>query len=145
MKIYSEISLENFEAWSGAVNTLERIRNAGKCYQLESVLEETYPDGLSETQLNDLLWFDPNWCYEVCGMRSESDIRVELAEAEEELEDLKQRYADDCEEYEAESEDAEDDVEVEYRKQECWARDYKDDAEELEEKIRELKEELENI
>ena len=143
MKIYSEISLENFEAWSGAVNTLDRIRNAGKCDILESVLESEYPDGLSETELNDLLWFDPDWCYEACGMRSESEIRAELEEAEEELEDLKQNYADDCELIDEESE--EDEVVAEDRKQECWIRDYKDDADALEEKIAELKEELENI
>jgi hypothetical protein len=146
MKIYSEISLENFKAWSGAVDTLERIRNAGKCEVLEEILEEVYPDGLSETSLNDILWFEPDWCYEQCGMRCESEIREELEEAREELEDLMQSYADDCESYYDEG-DYEDDSDIEYQnhKEECWLRDYADDAKELEEKIKELEEELENI
>lgn len=157
MKIYSEISLENFEAWSGAINTLERIRNAGKCYQLESVLEEVYPDGLSETQLNDLLWFDPNWCYEVCGMRSESDIRVELAEVEYELANLKDDFEEAFHEMMTEELAATELIEIDFdeiiegmddlnaMRENLWNSEYKDDAEELEEKIRELKEELENI
>ena len=53
MRIYSEISLEHFEAWSGAVDTLDRVREAGKCEELESILEDVYPDGMSETELND--------------------------------------------------------------------------------------------
>lgn len=135
MKIYSETSLESFEAWSGAVNTLDRIRNAGKCDVLEAILEEQYPDGMTDTQLNDILWFEPEWCYEMCGMRSESEIRSELEEAKEELEELKQNYADECEDEDMTDEE----------KSELWESDYADDAEELEEKISELEEELENI
>jgi hypothetical protein len=33
--------------------------------ELESILDELYPDGMTETQLNDLMWFDfdtiKNW------------------------------------------------------------------------------------
>ena len=133
MKIYSEISLENFEAWSGAVNTLDRIRNAGKCDELEAMLEELYPDGMTSTELNDLLWFEPEQVYEWCGIRTESEIRSELEEARERLEELKQNYADECE-----SLDEDDDL-AEY-----WTVNYADDAAELEEKISELEEELEN-
>lgn len=153
MKIYSEISLENFEAWSGAVNTLDRIRNAGKCDTLESVLEELYPDGLSETALNDILWFEPEWCYEMCGMRSESEIRSELEEAREELESLKEDFEDTVVDY-ADEVNANreiagmnelDNEEMESLRNEIWANNYADDAAELEEKIAELKEELENL
>lgn len=43
MRIYSELDLNTFEAWSGAVNTLDRIRREGKCEELESILEEKLP------------------------------------------------------------------------------------------------------
>lgn len=141
MKIYSEISLENFEAWSGAVDTLDRIRNAGKCEVLESVLEEEYPDGLSETALNDILWFEADWCFEMCGMRSESEIRKELEEAREELESLKEEFEEECEGLRVEY-DLEDIVNA---IDDLWRGVYADDARELEEKIAELEEELENI
>ena len=73
MRIYSEISLENFEAWSGAVDTIERVREEGKCEELESILEDLYPDGMSETELNDLLWFEPETVYEWLGIEEEEE------------------------------------------------------------------------
>lgn len=73
MKIYSETSLENFEAWGGAVNTLDRVREAGKCDELESILEDLYPDGMSETELNDLLWFEPETVLEWLGIEEEEE------------------------------------------------------------------------
>ena len=73
MKIYSETSLENFEAWSGAVDTLDRVREAGKCDELETILEDLYPDGMSETELNDLLWFEPKTVYEWLGIEEEEE------------------------------------------------------------------------
>ena len=73
MKIYSEISLENFKAWSGAVDTLDRVREAGKCDELESILEDLYPDGMSETELNDLLWFEPETVFEWLGIEEEEE------------------------------------------------------------------------
>ena len=73
MRIYSETSLENFEAWSGAVDTLDRVREAGKCDELESILEDLYPDGMSETELNDLLWFEPETVFEWLGIEEEEE------------------------------------------------------------------------
>ena len=73
MRIYNETSLESFEAWSGAVDTLDRVREAGKCDELESLLEDLYPDGMSETELNDLLWFEPETVYEWLGIEEEEE------------------------------------------------------------------------
>lgn len=60
MRITMEMSLYNFEAWGGAVDTLERIKGAGLCDELEEYLNELYPDGIDETTLNDTLWFNAN-------------------------------------------------------------------------------------
>ena len=54
MKIYTETSLADFEAWSGAIDTLNRIIEEGVADTLETVLDELYPDGLSDTALNDI-------------------------------------------------------------------------------------------
>ena len=153
MKIYSEISIADFEAWSGGKNTLDRVIAEDKCDELEAVLEELYPDGMTDTQLNDILWFEPETVFEWLGIRTESEIREELEEAREELEELKQNYADECEEMidfnnserEAEELDEMDEEEIESIKAEIWANNYVNDAAELEEKISELEEELENI
>ena len=64
MKIICETSLENFDAWSGARDTLDRIIEEGKCSELETILESEYPDGMTDTELNDLLWFESDLIYE---------------------------------------------------------------------------------
>ena len=79
MKITKEISLENFEAWSGAVYTLDRIIDENKCDQLEYMLEELYPDGMTETELNDLLWFETETLFEWLGIRDEEEEEEEEA------------------------------------------------------------------
>ena len=68
MKVSYELNLASFEAWSGAVSTLDRIREEGKVSDCEYLLEELYPDGIDETHLNDILWFDSDWLYEQLGI-----------------------------------------------------------------------------
>lgn len=72
MKIIYE-SLEKFVPWSGAVSTLKRVREEGKLEALESVLEDLYPDGMTETELNDLLWFDEDSVFEWVGIEEEQE------------------------------------------------------------------------
>ena len=74
MKIYKEESLSNFEWWGGAVSTAQRIwdeRGSEGFEQLETVLEDLYPDGIDETALNDLLWFETDTVYEWLGIDNE--------------------------------------------------------------------------
>ena len=68
MKISSEISLKNFKAWSGAKDTLNKLIELDKCEDLEFILDDLYPNGLTDTQLNDILWFDDEWIYETLGI-----------------------------------------------------------------------------
>ena len=76
MKIYKEESLSNFEWWSGAVATADRIweeRGTEGWNELEAILEDAYPDGMDETELNDLLWFEPETIFEWLGIGNEED------------------------------------------------------------------------
>lgn len=76
MKIYSEQSLADFKFWSGAETTAQRIweeQGSEGFDQLEAILEEEYPDGIDETDLNDLLWFDADTVYEWLGIEDEED------------------------------------------------------------------------
>jgi len=70
MKVISETNLRNFEAWSGAVDTKERIIEENKEAEFESYIEELYPDGLTNTQLNDILWFEES-IFEYLGIETE--------------------------------------------------------------------------
>lgn len=74
MKTFNEnMRLADFDAWSGAKDTKETILNANKGEEFDSLIEELYPDGLSETQLNDILWFEPDWIFESLGISEEEE------------------------------------------------------------------------
>lgn len=55
MKIISETSIANFETWSGAKETQRLIIENGKENDFDRLIDELYPEGLSDTQLNDIL------------------------------------------------------------------------------------------
>lgn len=65
-KIISD--LWSFEPWSGAEETLDKIKDANLMDELDSLLEDMYPDGITETELNDLLRFDDEWILETLGI-----------------------------------------------------------------------------
>jgi hypothetical protein len=73
MKVYREITIADFEAWAGAVDTRERIIEAGKEDEFDALIEELYPDGIDETGLNDILWFDDEWIFETLGITDEDE------------------------------------------------------------------------
>lgn len=143
MTICYELDLNSFQAWSGAKSTLERIQREDKCAELEAMLDDLYPDGMTETQLNDLLWFDSEQVYEWLGLRTEEQIQAEIDEVQtrideivEEMEELVSDWTDETSEM------------AEEERNQIWQDDYKDswdelkdEAEELKETIAELKEE----
>ena len=87
MKITSEISLRNFEGWSGAVDTLNTLTDEQKD-NLETILEELYPDGMDETNLNDLLRFEDDAIAEWLGFDDWEDLdRKNSGEDDEEEEE----------------------------------------------------------
>ena len=69
MKIICETSLENFEAWSGGKDTMNDLSHSD-CERLEQHIEELYPDGITDTQLNDFLWFERDTIADLLGYRS---------------------------------------------------------------------------
>ena len=82
MLIIEEKGLLEFEAWSGAVETQQRIIEAGLEEEFERLIDECYPEGITSTQLNDLLWFDSEWVYEALGMTEEDEDDEEEEEEE---------------------------------------------------------------
>jgi hypothetical protein len=66
MKIYTENSLSNFEFWSGAVDRVKYLTD-DELDTIEAILEDTYPEGMDETQINDLFWFEEDWIAEMLG------------------------------------------------------------------------------
>ena len=70
MKYYVETSLENFEAWSGGRDTLEVLIEKGLCDTVEACLEEALGEDISDTDINDTLWFERDMIAEWCGFSS---------------------------------------------------------------------------
>lgn len=79
MKIYSEKSLRNFEFWSGAKDRAQYLTD-DELSTIENELENIYPDGLSETELNDLFWFEFDWICEMIGETEEAVLNREIDE-----------------------------------------------------------------
>ena len=71
MKTYNETTLANFDAWSGAVDTKQTILDNNKEDEFDCLINELYPDGLSETALNDLLWHESDWLFDTLGITEE--------------------------------------------------------------------------
>lgn len=72
MKIYRDESLSNFEFWSGAISnaeefTLEELDRIGDELEVEN------PDGMDETQINDLMWFEPEYLASLIGLEWDSE------------------------------------------------------------------------
>lgn len=73
LEIKKVFTINEYEPWSGAVDTYNKICDAGKLDELEFLLEDLYPDGIEETQLNDILWFDDEWVLECLGINEDED------------------------------------------------------------------------
>jgi hypothetical protein len=72
MKIYNNrLTLEDFDAWYGAVDTKQVIIDNNKEAEFEFLIEELYPEGIEETQLNDILRFESEWIYKSLNIRED--------------------------------------------------------------------------
>lgn len=86
--LYKEMSIYDFKPWSGAVNTYRRLEREGKLDELDSLLPDMFSkDDVEETELNDLLWFEPDTVYELVGLPTESEIREDIEYINERIED----------------------------------------------------------
>lgn len=73
MKYVVEESLRNFRFWSGAKENAAQL-TLEQLDQLEEELEQIYSEGeLTDTQINDIMWFDFDWVKEILGIQDEDD------------------------------------------------------------------------
>lgn len=72
-KEYDFNDLKN-NSWSGAINTINTIEEHNKENALMDLLEELFLDSIpEETQINDFLWFDSDYIFEVLGIKTEEE------------------------------------------------------------------------
>jgi hypothetical protein len=74
MKVINDnLSLMNFDAWSGAKETKRELIDLSLVDDFEALIDELYPEGLTDTQLNDILWFERDWIFESLGIETNED------------------------------------------------------------------------
>lgn len=84
MKITHEVnSLYEFEAWSGAQYTKNKLMENGIDEEFINFAEELFPDGCTDMELNDLLWFESEMIFEHFGLDENGDPKEEEDETEE--------------------------------------------------------------
>lgn len=70
MKVYQEMSVADFKGWSGAEDIIEVIKEKELIEQFDDMIEELYPEGISDVALNDVLRFD---ALEMLGLDEEEE------------------------------------------------------------------------
>ena len=89
MKVYKEItSLFEFTPWSGAIETYNKLLKAGKEEEFVDQLEEVFAgDDVSETEINNMLWFEPEECFRLVGLDKDGNEKSGGDEEEDEAEE----------------------------------------------------------
>lgn len=78
LKVYDEIyTLRDFQCWSYADYGHKKIIDAGKDEEFIAQLADVYPEGMSSSELNDLLWHDTDTCFRMLGLNSEGEEPAE--------------------------------------------------------------------
>lgn len=76
--VYSkDFSVDSFEFWSGAKDTVEDVRKAGKMDDLQSLIEEVFADSETpptETAINDFVWFEREFIYSRLGLDENGEL-----------------------------------------------------------------------
>ena len=85
-----ETSLADFPAWSGAVHTLDVLIEKDLCDTVEACLVDVLGEYPTDTEINDMLWFETDAIAEWCGFSSWEA----LENGEEEEEETEEEEAD---------------------------------------------------
>ena len=89
MKVYKEItSLYDFEPWSGAVETYNKLIESNKAEEFVDQLEHVFAgEEVSVTDINNMLWFEPEECFKLVGLDKDGNEKSDEEEEEDEDED----------------------------------------------------------
>ena len=102
MKICYEVDIDEFEFWEGGKCVADAF-SQDDLEVIQGKLEELYPDGMSDTELNDLFWHDEDFVAGLAGYSSFEKVKDGI-KSDEEDETYDEGYWDD-EIYENEKED----------------------------------------
>ena len=81
MRIIADTDLRHFQFWSGAVDNANQL-SLEQLDEVEAILEDAYPDGMTDTQINDLFWVEFDTIKEWIGLKlQESDFEYLVDES----------------------------------------------------------------
>lgn len=73
MTIKTETTLKSFDFWSGARNTVKYLTES-ELDTIEAYLEELYPEGMTDAELNDFVSFEDDTIAEWLGFNDFDEI-----------------------------------------------------------------------
>ncbi len=76
MRYYVEENLCNFQFWGGAKENTNLL-TPQELEQIEFELNDIYPEGLEDVQINDIFWFDFDFIAQLLGYEDEEEFRKE--------------------------------------------------------------------
>lgn len=71
MKVICDFS--DYTPWCGAVDAYNKILDAGKLDDLESLFEGWFDGEATFTQINDVLWFDYEKVFDALGISTDEE------------------------------------------------------------------------
>lgn len=74
MIVTREISLSEFDFSTNARVVADYVDALEAWDELESALQAEYPNGIDETELNDLFWHEGDYIARLLGWRDEKDL-----------------------------------------------------------------------
>ena len=86
-RVSYELTKYNYQPWGQAKEAWQYILDNDKFDEFDQLLEEWYPEGIDETDLNDILAYEPENVYEAIGLKdpyAEEDEEEEEEEEEDE-------------------------------------------------------------
>lgn len=86
MKIYEEKSLRDFEFWSGAKDRVKYLTD-DELDQIEAILEDAYPEGMEDAEINDFFWFEEDTIADWLGYNDFEELMHRDEEDEEDEEE----------------------------------------------------------
>jgi len=73
MLVYKDMRLRDFNFWAGAISRAETL-TLKQLDAVEAILEDTYPNGIDETQLNDFFWHEEDTIAQWLGFDTFDDL-----------------------------------------------------------------------
>ena len=69
LTVSKELNLMDFKAWEGGKDTLDKIIELNKVEEVEDLINEVfYTEIITETKLNEFLWFEDEYIANYLGM-----------------------------------------------------------------------------